>query len=154
MMFGAPGREFLMAKEIERQLIQQTGPDQRGSSAGLYLGMSDNVEKPNWPARRAFSQLQMCDAVVTPDTGPGWAVAMREMPKVVLLSHASPLNITTGWRNATTLHADQTRIPCWPCHQLHDRWETCRKAKEVDAAACIADIPVNAIVSCLIQSLE
>ena len=29
MMFGAPGKEFLMAKEIERQLIQQTGPDER-----------------------------------------------------------------------------------------------------------------------------
>ena len=154
MMFGAPGKEFLMAKEIERQLIQQTGADERGSAPGLYLAMSNNIETPDWPMRRSFSQLQMCDAVVAPDTGPAWAVAMRDMPKVILLSHASPLNITTGWRNTTTLHADQTRVPCHPCHKLHDSFLTCRKAKEVDASACMADISVNAIVSAIRTQLS
>lgn len=154
MMFGAPGKEFLMAKEIERQLIQQTGPDERGSSAGLYLAMSDNIEKPDWPMRRSFSQLQMCDAVVAPDTGPSWAVAMREMPKVILLSHASPLNITHKWVNTTTLHADQSRVSCHPCHQLHNSFLTCRKAKDVEAAACISDIPVNAIVTAVRAGLS
>ena len=116
--------------------------------------MSDNMEKPDWPMRRSFSQLHMCDAVVTPDTGPAWAVAMREMPKVVLLSHASPLNITTGWKNTTTLHADQARVSCYPCHRLHDSFSSCRKAKDVDAAACIADIPANTIVASIRTSLS
>jgi hypothetical protein len=154
VMFGAPGKEFLMAKEIERQLIQQTGVDGRGSSPGLYLAMSDNAEKPNWQPRRAFSQLQTCDAIVAPDTGPSWSVAMRPMPKVILLSHASPLNITTGWVNTTTLHADPARVPCWPCHQLHDRWESCHKVKDIEAAACMADIPVDAIVAAVRTGLN
>lgn len=154
IMIGAPGKEFLMAKEIERQLIQQTGKDERGSSPGLYLAMSDNAEKPNWPTRRAFSLLHACDAVVTPDTGPAWAVAMRPMPKVVLVSHASPKNITTGWINTVTLHADPIRVPCSPCHRLQDRWFTCNKAKDVDAALCMADISVNSIVSAVRQGLQ
>ena len=145
VMFGAPGKEFLMAKEIERQLIQQAGADERGSSPGLYLAMSDNVDKPNWLPRRAFSTLQQCDAVVTPDTGPAWAVAMRDMPKIVLLSHASTKNITTNWVNTITLHAD-SKVTCWPCARLHDTWATCCKAKDVEAASCMANIPVDAIV--------
>ena len=62
------------------------------------------------------------------------------MPKIVLLSHASPTNITKHWVNTITLHADQARVPCWPCHQLHETPETCVKAEKADAAACITDI--------------
>jgi FkbM family methyltransferase len=153
-MFGAPGKEFLMAKEIERQVIQYFGRDARESADGLYLCMSDNVEKPNWPMRRSLAQIQACDAVVTPDTGPAWAVAMRPMPKVVLLSHASALNITTGWVNTVSLHADPARVPCFPCHQLHNSFTTCTKAKDVDAAACMADIPVDAVVSAVRAGLN
>jgi FkbM family methyltransferase len=154
VMFGAPGKEFLMSKEIERQLIQQTGTDERGSSPGLYLAMSDNVDKPNWLPRRAFSTLQACDAVVTPDTGPLWSVAMRSMPKVALLSHASPLNITSKFINTVALHADPVHVPCWSCHRLHDHWGTCNKAKDVDAAACMADIPVNLIVKMVVHGIN
>ncbi len=153
VMFGAPGREFLMAKEIERQVVQIAGADARGSAAGLHLCMSDNIEKPNWPIRRSLSQLQLCDAVVTPDTGPAWSVAMLPMPKVVMVSHASVENITTGWVNTTTLHADPERVKCWPCHCLHDRWETCHKVKDTEAAACIADIPVTAVVTSVLKGL-
>jgi FkbM family methyltransferase len=154
VMFGAPGREFLMAKEIERQVVEIMGKDKRGSAEGLHLCMSDNWDKPNWPIRRSLTQIQLCDLVVSPDTGPAWAVAMLQIPKVILVSHASPKNITHGWVRTTTLHADPERVECWPCHQLHDRWETCNKAKDVEAAACMADISVQSVVSAVRAGLN
>jgi hypothetical protein len=69
-----------------------------------------------------------------------WSVAMEAMPKIMLLSHASPENITKHWVNTTTLHAAPAVVDCWPCHQLHDSPATCRKAEGFEAAACIADI--------------
>ena len=154
VMFGAPGKEFQMAKAIETQVKQELGLDVRGSAAGLHLAMSDNVEKPNWPARRSFTQVQLCDVVVSPDTGPAWAVAMLPMPKVILLSHASAKNITHGWVNTTSLHADPARVPCHPCHRLNDHWGTCNKVPDIDAAACIADISVSSVVSAVRKALE
>ena len=154
IMFGAPGKEFLMAKEIERQVVQIAGADKRKSAAGLHLCMSSSIEEPNWPIRRSLSQLQLCDLVVSPDTGPAWSVAMKAMPKVILTSHASPLNITHKWINTVALHADQEVVSCSPCHQLHDRWDTCNRAKDVEAAACMADVPVNLIVEMVVHMLE
>ena len=149
IMFGSPGKEFLMAKEIEKQVQQQTG-----SSEGLHLCMSNSLEQPNWPVRRSLTQIGLCDVVVSPDTGPAWSVAMLPMPKVILLSHASPKNITHGWVNTNALYADASRVPCWPCHQLHDHWGTCRKTADIDAAACISDISVAAIVKAVVDALN
>jgi ADP-heptose:LPS heptosyltransferase len=84
--------------------------------------------------------------VIGPDTGPMWATAIHNMPKIMLLSHASPTNITKHWRNTTTLHADQTRVDCWPCHKLHDIIETCRSNTEQTGAACISDISVDSLL--------
>jgi ADP-heptose:LPS heptosyltransferase len=152
-MFGAPGREFAMARDIENQVAEQVR-----STDGLYLMMTTDPSRVNpsacdWPIRRSLTQLQLCDAVVGPDTGPMWAVAMLPMPKVVLLSHASPLNIVHGWRNTVALHASAD-VKCWPCHQLHDRWETCNKHKDLEAAACIADIPIGAVVAAVRKGLN
>ena len=147
VMFGAPGKEFLMAQAIEKQVVQELGPDDRGSAAGLTLCMSASEDKPDWPMRRSLTQVQLCDVVVSPDTGPAWAVAMLPVPKIILLSHASEKNITEGWRNTVSLHADPARVSCWPCHRLQDGWNTCRKVPDIDAAACISDIPVSSIVT-------
>ena len=74
--------------------------------------------------------------------------AFEDIPKVIMLSHASEENITKGWLNTITLHADPERVDCWPCHRLHSDPSTCRKAKDkdVNAAACMADISVETIV--------
>ena len=37
--------------------------------------------------------------MIGPDTGLMWGVAMEAMPKIMLLSHASPENITKHWTN-------------------------------------------------------
>ena len=69
------------------------------------------------------------------------------MPKIVMVSHASAENITKHWVNTTTLHADPDRVPCFPCHRLHNSIDTCTPNKDGGhAAACISDISVETIV--------
>lgn len=159
VMFGAPGKEFELGKGVMEHVKRQNG-----THAGLHLAMSANTDamqwsanqpgeplslskpEPTWPIRRVLTQAQACDLVIGPDTGPMWAVAMLDMPKLVLLSHASPENITKHWLNTTTLHADPARVGCWPCHQLHDDASTCTPNAENNGAACISDISVETIV--------
>lgn len=151
VMFGAPiKRDFDIAKAVQAQVKVTNGSDH-----GLHLAMSPDGGDPNpvWPIRRILTQAQYFDAVISPDTGPAWAVAMCPTPKIILLSHASAKNIVTGWVNTVALHADPKRVDCWPCHRLHESWDTCRKAKEVEAAACMTDISVEAIVGALRNAL-
>src|SRR5215213_8449478 len=142
VMFGSPGRDFEGAK-----IILQHVTDANGSHQGLHLALSPDPENPSWPIRRMLTQIGTCDLVIGPDTGAMWSVAMEDMPKVMLLSHASAENITKHWRNTTTLHADPKRVPCWPCHQLHETPETCRPNAANNGAACISDIGVEMIVA-------
>jgi hypothetical protein len=84
--------------------------------------------------------------VITPDTGPQWAVAQLPMPKIVLLSHSSAENITKYAVNTTSLAAEQSRVPCFPCHRLHSDYSTCTPNFDNDGPACITDLSVEAIV--------
>jgi ADP-heptose:LPS heptosyltransferase len=87
------------------------------------------------------------DVVVSPDTGIAWAAAFEPMPKIIMVSHASPENITKHWTNTTTLHADPSRVPCWPCHRLHNDMSTCVSAKDnPNSSACMTDIKVETVV--------
>lgn len=142
VMMGTPGKEFLMSRQIMEHVERQNG-----SIDGLHQAISPDPEKPTWPLRRSLSFAAACDLVIGPDTGPMWSVAFEQMPKIMLLSHASPTNITRHWRNTITLHADQSRVPCWPCHQLHNTIDTCTPNKEKLAAACISDISTEAIIA-------
>jgi ADP-heptose:LPS heptosyltransferase len=117
IMLGAPGKDFELAKQVQEQVKVLNGSDRN-----LHLALSTNLEFPNWPIRRVLAQALAADVVVTPDTGPAWAVAQKPMRKIVLLSHASQENITKGWKNTLTLHADPS-VACWPCHLLIDRPE-------------------------------
>lgn len=149
VMLGGPGRDFEDAKMILK------GVEMHNSShEGLHLALSDNVDKPNWPIRRILTQTQHCDIVVSPDTGPAWSVAMHDMPKVMMLSHASAENITKYWKNTTSLFADPVRVPCAPCHRLHDDSSTCTPNKDNTGAACISDISVDTIVSTVAKLLK
>lgn len=140
---GAPSeRERAMAETIEAHVRQQNG-----SVDGLIFAMSPSFENETWPIRRVLTVAQTCDLVVGPDTGPMWACSMLDVPKVMLLSHASPENITKYWRNTVTLHADAERVPCWPCHRLIDLPRHCRPNREEKGAACISDISVDRLLS-------
>jgi ADP-heptose:LPS heptosyltransferase len=125
--------------------VQDFVAEYNGSYGGMHAAISPDKDKPSWPIRRSLATLQQCDLVIGPDTGLMWGVAMEAMPKIMLLSHASPENITKHWINTRTMHADRVRVDCWPCHQLHDTVATCRKAANAEAAACIADITHEAV---------
>ena len=141
ILFGAPGKDYDAAKSIQDHVKLENS-----SLDGLHLAMSPDADAPTWPIRRVLSQIQTCDLVISPDTGPAWAVAMEKMPKMVMLSHASDRNITAHWKNTTSMHADPARVPCWPCHQLHDEIATCTPNADNNGAACISDISVETIV--------
>jgi len=149
-LFGAPSqKETAMAETIAEHVKQQNG-----TTEGLKVAMSPSFAEEIWPIRRLLSQIRFCDIIVGPDTGPMWSVAMESVPKIMLLSHASPENITKYWRNTTTLHADQSRVDCWPCHRLIDSPDHCRVNASGNAAACISDISVETIVSTISETLK
>lgn len=138
VLFGAPGKDFEIAKVIQNYLKQANGSDK-----GVHLALSVDPAKPNWPVRRVLTQAMLSDVVVSPDTGPAWAVAQMDMPKIVLLSHASPENITKHWKNTVSLHANPSQVPCWPCHLLIDEQEECERLsgrKGEVGSACISSI--------------
>lgn len=144
ILFGIGDKQHEMATQIRDHVIRQNGTRDR-----FHLAVQDDVSPDKrWPLRATLTQATVADLVVTPDTGIAWAVAMEKMPKLMLLSHASVDNITKHWVNTTTLHADPNRVPCWPCHRLHDTIDTCTPNRDGGhAAACISDISVERIVS-------
>jgi ADP-heptose:LPS heptosyltransferase len=148
MLIGAPNeRQFSSARAIMEHVERDLG-----SSSRIHLAMTAQGGA-QWPIRRSLVQVQVCDLVIGPDTGIMWSVATEPVPKIALMSHASAENITMHWVNTTTLHADQNRVPCWPCHRLHNDPSTCvptKKEEGSDAgrtgAACMADISVADIL--------
>lgn len=142
---GSGPKQFEFAKEIQERVKRQNSTDE-----GFHVALSpDDAPQGgdrHWSVRRSLSLALAADLVITPDTGVAWAVAMEAMPKIVLLSHASPENITKHWVNTTTLHADPDNVPCWPCHRLHDTIDTCHKGPNTEAAACMSDISVETIL--------
>jgi ADP-heptose:LPS heptosyltransferase len=143
LLLGGPSeKEQSMATAI-RDVVER----QNGTRNGLHIAVPDpGGGEKCWPLRTSLALVHGAALVVTPDTGPAWAVAMESMPKVVMVSHASAENITKHWINTTTLHADPDRVPCFPCHRLHDDIDTCVANKEGNGAACISDISVETIV--------
>lgn len=149
VLFGAGERDHKMALHVQ-DFVKLW----RGSLDGLHAAISPDPTAPSWPIRRALATLRQCDLVLTPDTGLAWAVAMEALPKVVLLSHASAENITRHWVNTTTLHADPIRVPCYPCHRLHDDATTCVKAEDAEASKCMADIALDTVFAAVRDNMK
>lgn len=121
---------------------------------GLHRAIPADGGDKCWPIRTSLAFAQVCDVVVTPDTGPAWAVAFESNAKVLLLSHGSVENVAKHWVNTTVLHADPNRVSCWPCHRLHNDISTCRQNKEGNGAACISDISVQRIVEAVAEQWD
>lgn len=143
VIFGVGEKQHTMAVQMRDHVVRQNG-----DRKNLHLAVQDNVPaEQRWPLRATLSLALQSSLVVTPDTGVAWATAFESMPKLVMVSHASVENITKHWVNTVTLHADPDRVPCWPCHRLHDDESTCTPNKDGGhAAACISDISVETIV--------
>ncbi len=140
-----PFRDLELARGIMESVRVQNG-----TLDGLIHTDNQSMENQAWPIRRILTfASQQCDLIIGPDTGPSWAVAFEPVPKIVLISHTSAENITKHWLNTVTLHADQRRVPCWPCHRLHDSFATCNplQVNATEFASCISDINVETIVA-------
>lgn len=91
-----------------------------------------------WNIRQTMGMAQLCDLVIGPETGVMNAVAMDELPKVVLLSHSSVQNLTRDWVNTYSVFSTQT--PCAPCHKLIYEWSACVRDEASGTSQCMADI--------------
>jgi FkbM family methyltransferase len=146
VMMGAPPphRDAEIAK-----VVMENVKAQNGTLDGLTHAGSPSLDNQTWPVRRILTFAAVCDLYIGFDTGPSWAVAFEPIPKIIMVSHTSVENITKHWINTTTLHGDPKRVPCWPCHRLHNTFETCNpiKVNDTDFAACISDINAEDIIS-------
>lgn len=142
MVMGGPSEKERNAANAIRDYVTVAN----GTRDGLGIVVPDPNAGDQWPIRVSLAYAQISDLVISPDTGPAWAVAFEPMPKIITVSHASVENVTKHWVNTTTLHADPNRVPCWPCHRLHDDKSTCVENKEKNGAACISDIKVDTIL--------
>ncbi len=160
VLLGDPVRNLEDARQIET-FVKTTN----GSLAGLHVGITIESAKTktdsgkfDWPIRRSISLAQVCDLVIGPDTGVMWAVAFEKMPKILMLGHASPENITKHWINTRTL-VPSGKIVCWPCHRLHDAEPGkpppyCTPNEDNSGAACISDISIETIVQTAREALN
>ncbi|HEY4153515.1 MAG TPA: hypothetical protein VGM38_09360 [Pseudolysinimonas sp.] len=161
IMFGAGGREASVVKATQEHL-EKTYGTLNGLHEARTCYEADEKTVANdkdgksihWPVRRSLTQLLTCDLVITPDTGLLWAAGFEDMPKIALLSHATPENITKYFKNTVALHAARERVSCFPCHRLHDTIEFCHANKAGDGAACIADISVEMVLDTARTLLE
>jgi predicted SAM-dependent methyltransferase/ADP-heptose:LPS heptosyltransferase len=107
-----------------------------------------------WSIRETYARLETVDCIVGPETGVLNAASLLDVPKVVLLSHSSPDNLTRDWVN--TIALEPQGVDCWPCHQLHTGFEFCREDPEMpEIALCQSSIScdavLQAITSCIAQ---
>lgn len=154
LMGGPPPLpDYQFAEQIREHVV-----DQNGTQDGFLIAASPDPDNPTWPIRRVLTFAAQCDLVIGPDTGPMWGVAFEPVPKIMLHSHASVENITKHWVNTTSLHADPAKVPCWSCHLLHDKVDTCVEMQrssgmnppdpaKVTGAACIRDISTELVMT-------
>lgn len=105
----------------------------------------------DWSLREALAFAQIADLVVGQDTGLLNAVALEQMPKVVLLSIASAENLTKHWKNTIALQGD---APCFPCHRIHyvqHGWHHCNHDEAAGAALCQSTISVDQVMAAVDQ---
>jgi len=160
MLLGGPSEKELSMAIAIRDEVAATN----GTRDGVHLAVPETtamssspvsvsvIAEKSWPLRTSLALAHGASLVVAPDTGPAWAVAFEPMPKIITVSHASAENITKHWTNTVTLHADPDRVPCWPCHRLHDDIDTCVPNKEKNGAACMSDISVETIVRAVAEA--
>lgn len=106
-----------------------------------------------WDIRQALSFAQYADCVVGPETGVMNSVCVGKKPKVVILSHSTPENLTKHWKNTFVLEPDKARAPCYPCVRLHYGWDHCHQDQTTHAALCASSIPPERVFDAIIAAL-
>lgn len=104
-----------------------------------------------WPLRMALAYALTADAVVATESVFANAVAFEAMPKVVMLSHSSPENLTRDWINTAALEAP---VACHPCHRIHNVGVAfCTKDRLSGASACMASYSADLVAELVLKSL-
>jgi len=79
--------------------------------------------------REAFALVKVADCIIGPETSLTNASAcFPDTAAIVLLSHSTRHNLTSGWSNTQTLAPARELAPCYPCHQLHYTLDSCPQA--------------------------
>jgi len=91
-----------------------------------------------WDIRKALTFVDYADLVIGPETGVLNAASMKDVPKIIFMSHSSGENLTRDWKNTSTLKPFD--CPCYPCHQIHHGFDPCIRDAKTGVALCQANI--------------
>ena len=142
------------------RIVLAGGPDARDLETVVldavieYHGTKERVDSVvgDKTMAQVMALAQKASLVIGPETGILNAVSMENVPKVCLLSHSAPSNLTDDWKNAVALIP---QVPCHPCHRLHHKEAgTCPIDKETGAAACAAAVPPADYIQAILAILE
>ncbi len=136
---GGPNDAHI-AKDILAYLVEEQVPD----LARVIDGTGEAV-------RTSYAIAWQADLVVGPETGIMNAVARSAGRKVVLLSHSSPTNLTKHWTNTVAI---SSRVPCHPCHRLHNTEKFCPRGPSGAFAACAESISPEQVLAASIGTTE
>ena len=78
-----------------------------------------------WPIRKSMLATQYAQLVVGVESAIINAASCYDTPKICLLSHSNANNLTKYWKNVQVLEPNTDIAPCYPCHQLHYKLESC-----------------------------
>lgn len=117
-----------------------------GDLRGMEIPAAERVHQLGLtlPIREAIALALVADVVVGEETAILNAVAMEPMPKVVLLSHSTVENLTKHWVNTVSLSGD---VPCYPCHRIHQSFDTCVRDRASGTAVCQAAIGASRVLA-------
>ncbi len=88
--------------------------------------------------RKTLALAQKVDLVIGPETGVLNCVAFEDVPKILMLSHSSSVNLGGAWKHTDVM--TPKGVDCYPCHKLHFGWSTCNRDEATGGAACAAGI--------------
>jgi ADP-heptose:LPS heptosyltransferase/predicted SAM-dependent methyltransferase len=103
-----------------------------------------------YPIREAIALALCADIVIGQETAILNAVAMEPMRKIVLLSHSTVQNLTRHWVNTVSMYG---RVPCYPCHRIHQTFEHCTRDPASGTAACQSAISAEQVLQAVQRAL-
>jgi len=125
------------------EAVKKAARDYFGSDARVHQSCGTHS------IREVMALAHFARAVVGPETGVMHAVSLQPVPKVLLLSHSSAVNLTDDWISAEAI---APKAACHPCHRLHYGHEWCPKDADTGAAACAASIETGRVVEAVIKA--
>lgn len=103
--------------------------------------------------RDSLTLSQKVHMVIGPETGILNCVAFeKKIPKIIFLSHSSPVNIGGNWKNTVALKP--FNVDCYPCHKLHYGWKTCNRDLVTGGAMCAANITPDRVYNAIVPHIQ